>query len=288
MASREELTPVAGTIYRGMNRAALDVAYNNSVAVSDSPEWLTRWRERSVIVRAMSGSRLDLAYGRRPRACLDYFPVEAVNAPLFAFIHGGYWQRNEKETFAFVADGPRAHGISVALIGYTLAPEASLSEIVLEIRQALDFLSEQADDLCFDRDRIFVGGWSAGGHLTAAVSDHPAFRGGIPISGIFDLEPIALNYLNEKLQLSPAEVADLSPLRSLSDRVPPLRLAVGGAELSELRRQSETFADAARVRGLPVQLNVLPGHNHFSILDEIARADGILTRELKELIATIV
>jgi arylformamidase len=79
----------------------------------------------------------------------------------------------------------------VAVIGYTLAPQARLTEIVEEIKQALSFLSKHADNFGFDRERLFVGGWSAGGHLTAMVSGHPACRGGIAISGIFDLAPVA-------------------------------------------------------------------------------------------------
>ena len=109
-------------------------------------------------------------------------------------------------------------------------------------------------------------------------------RGGIPISGIFDLEPIALGVLNEKLQLSAEEIAKLSPLKNLVDGTPPLRLFVGGAELPELRRQSEDYAKAARARGMPVSLTALPGHHHFSILDELARPDGALTRALLDLI----
>jgi arylformamidase len=285
MALRDAPAGAGAAIYRGMDRSELDAAYNNSAAVADSPDWLARWRAQSDAVRARPEARLDVAYGARPRARLDYLPGKAGNAPLFVFIHGGYWQRNEKETFAFVAEGPLAHGIDVVLVGYTLAPEARLGEIVAEIRQALTFLAERAGDFGFDRNRIFVGGWSAGGHLTAAVSNHPAFRGGVPISGIFDLEPISLNYLNEKLALEPFEIATLSPLYTLADRSPPLRLFVGGDELPELKRQSQTYADAARKRGLPVRLDILPGHHHFSILEELARRDGVLTRELGDLIA---
>jgi len=152
----------AAALYRGMDRAALDAAYNNSGAVADSPQWLARWRERSAILRAAAAQArlIDLPYGNRPRARLDYFPAGAAQPPLFVFIHGGYWQRNDKDMFAFVADGPRAHGIDVAVIGYTLAPQARLAEIVEEINAALSYLSEQADDFGFDRNRLFVGGWS--------------------------------------------------------------------------------------------------------------------------------
>jgi arylformamidase len=276
----------ATTIYRGMDRAALDAAYNNGAAVADSADWLARWSELSAAVRSSPRARLDIPYGSRPRARFDYFPSGAASAPLFVFIHGGYWQRNDKDMFAFLAEGPRAHGIDVAVVGYTLAPDARLTDIVAEINRALSVLHERADDLGFDRDRLFVGGWSAGGHLTAIVSGHPAFRGGLPISGIFDLEPIALNYLNEKLALDPREIATLSPLRMLSDRAPPLRLFVGSDELPELKRQSATYAEAARARRLPLALTVLPGRHHYSILDELSRPEGVITRALVELTET--
>jgi arylformamidase len=274
-------------IYRGMDRATLDAAYNNSAAVTDSPQWLERWRERSAIVRAASQARLDIPYGSRPRARLDYFPAGRAHAPLLVFIHGGYWQRNDKEMFAFVADGPREHGIDVAVVGYTLAPQARLTQIVDEISAALDVLLQRVDDFGFDRGRLFVAGWSAGGHLTAMAARHPACHGGLPISGIFDLAPIALNYLNEKLRLDGSEIAALSPLRLLaapiSRPMPPLRMFVGENELPELKRQSADYADTARQRALPVELTTLSGHHHFSILDELRRPDGAITRALCEL-----
>src|ERR1700752_1849954 len=123
-----------------MDRAALDAAYNNSAAVIDSADYLRRWRDRSALVRMRGNAVLDLRYGARPRALLDFFSSGNSKAPLFVFIHGGYWQRNEKETFAFVAEGPMAHGIDVAVVGYTLAPEARLGEIVAEIKEALTYL----------------------------------------------------------------------------------------------------------------------------------------------------
>ena len=274
-------------IYRGMDRATLDAAYDNTGAVADSQDYRAHWWEASAAIRSQPQSKLDLRYGARPRAALDYFPSGATQAPLFVFIHGGYWQRNEKERFSFIVPGPRAHGINVAIPGYTLAPDARLTDIVAEIRQALSFLANRADDLGFDRSNIYVGGWSAGGHLTAVVVDHPAVCGAIPISGIFDLEPIALGVLNEKLQLSAEEVTQLSSLKNLPQCSPPLRLFVGAAELPELKRQSEEYAKAAHERGLPLSLTILPGHHHFSILDELARSDGALTDALVDLIETV-
>jgi arylformamidase len=267
-----------------MDQAVLDAAYNNTAAVADSGARLAQWNERSAIVRAEANSRLDLVYGPRPRNRLDYFASKGRGGPLFVFLHGGYWQRNSKEIFAFISDGPRAHGINVAVIGYTLAPQARLSEIVNEVRLALDFLSDNAGKLKFDRGGVFVGGWSAGAHLAAVVSDHPVVRGGLAISGIFDLEPIALSYINEQLRLDTNEIVALSPLRNASVRHSPLQLFVGASELPELRRQSAVYADMARKQGLPVTLTDLQSHNHFSILDELSDRDGLMARELARLV----
>ena len=279
------MTDVTEPIYRGMDRAALDAAYNNGAAVADSARWLEQWRHRSDAARAMPGARLDVAYGPNERNRLDYLPAGPPGAPLFVFLHGGYWQRNSKDLFAFVAGGPHRHGIDVALVGYTLAPAARLSEIVGEISQALSFLETSASAFGFDRGAMCVGGWSAGGHLAAMSCGHPAVRGALAISGIFDLEPIALSYVNDQLRLDAGEVATLSPARLLRPGMAPLALAVGSDELPELKRQSTSFKDIADTLGVPMTLQVLPGHHHFSILDELATADGALTRAVLGLIA---
>src|SRR5262249_47114182 len=131
-------------IWRGMDRAALDAAYDNRGAGADSGEGGERWTRRA---RELGGERpeqLDVAYGERPRNRIDLFRSGAAGAPLLAFIHGGYWQRNSKEVFGCLAEGPLAAGIDVAMIGYTLCPEIRLPGIVAEIERALDRLLIEA------------------------------------------------------------------------------------------------------------------------------------------------
>ena len=60
-------------IWRGMTRAQLDAAYNNTAAVRNSADKLADWTERSKRVRAERGELLDLEYGRRPRNRIDIF-----------------------------------------------------------------------------------------------------------------------------------------------------------------------------------------------------------------------
>jgi acetyl esterase/lipase len=265
-----------------MDRAALDAAYNNTGAVPDSAAIIAGWDRRSAAVAAAYPRHLDLRYGERERNRIDYFASAAKRAPVLAFIHGGYWQMRAKETFRFIAEGPLAHGIDVALIAYTLAPEATLTAIVAEIRAALDWLAQRVHDLGGDAERIYASGWSAGGHLTAMSLDHPAVRGGLAISGIYDLEPIRLSYLDEKLMLTAEEVERLSPLRRPAAFSRPIILAYGESELPELQRQSREFGAALAQAGATVTVAALPSHNHFSILEELASPTGKLTALLAE------
>jgi acetyl esterase/lipase len=261
-----------------MDQAALDAAYNNSAAVTHSAAVVADWDRRSAAFASARARYLDLRYGERERNRIDYFSAAAQRGPVLAFIHGGYWQMRAKETFRFIAEGPLAHGIDVALIAYTLAPDATLTEIVAETHAALTWLADNVSALGGDADRMYVSGWSAGGHLTAMSLDHPSVRGGLAISGIYDLEPIRLSYLDEKLRLTGEEVERLSPQRRLAAGSRPIVVAYGEAELPELQRQSCEYAVALAQASADVTLTALPGHDHFSILEELAAPDGKLAQ----------
>jgi arylformamidase len=270
-------------IWRGMTRAELDAAYNNSAAVANSAEKIVEWRDRSAQLRSRQTALLDLPYGARPRNRIDVFACGREEAPLFVFIHGGYWQRNDKETFACMAEGPMADGFDVALPGYTLAPDVSLTAIVDEIRSAIVWLRQKGPDLGIAGGRLVVGGWSAGGHLAAMATEMPEVDAGLSISGIFDVEPCRQNYLNDKLGLSQMEASAMSPINRLALTSGPLIVTYGTGELSELQRQSQDYGQARKAAGLPGALLPLEGHDHFSILEELAMPGGRLVAALSAL-----
>jgi arylformamidase len=273
-------------LYRGMDRAALDAGYNNRLAVGDAAVegHYAAWGKRNAALRAHAKPQLDLKFGDGARERLDFYAGGKSGAPTVIFIHGGYWQMNDKELFSFVAEGPLAHGINVAITEYTLAPNARMDQICAEVRRSVDWLLANLARLGGDPNKLYVSGHSAGGHLTSVAMGNPKLAGGLPISGIFDLEPIRLNYLNEKLQLDVAEAERNSTIKHLPQQAGPIVVAVGAKELPELVRQSEDYAKAWTARGLKGSYLPLPGHDHFSILEELASKDGKLTRALLELI----
>jgi len=261
-------TPLDAPDWRGMNQQDLDRGLNNGAAVAGSGDIITGWDRRSAEMRARHSDHLDLQYGPRERNRIDFFKAGA-NAPTLIFIHGGYWQMRAKEAFSLFAAGPMAHGINVALIGYTLAPEATLEQIVAEIHAGIDFLAGRLPELGGDANRIAASGWSAGGHLTAMAMSNPRIKGGVAISGIYDLEPIRHSYLNEKLRLDEAMSLRNSPMMQASGATKPLALTVGAAELPLLRRQTADFAGHRAKYGLPVSYEEIPGADHFSIMDQM-------------------
>ena len=267
-------------VYGSMDRQALDAAYNNSVAVADSDRYLADWLRRSEALRARTPDHLDLVYGDAPRTRLDFFATNRTAAPTLLFFHGGYWQRNAKDGFSFVAEGPLTHGLNVAVAGYTLAPEATMDGIVREARAALHWLHQHLAALGGDPMRLYVGGWSAGGHLTAMLMDEAVVSGSLAISGLFDLEPIRLCYLNEKLVLDAEQARRNSPLLNLPSRAAKLIIAYGSDELPELKRQSREFGAAWGARGLPGEIVEVADCHHYAVVEQLAQPDGVLAKAL--------
>jgi arylformamidase len=272
-------------LYRGMDRAALDAAYNNTAHVGQAARdrHVAGWTARSDAVRAARGGRLDLTYGDGPRHRVDVFSCGRPGAPTLVYIHGGYWQMNDKEPYAFLGESLLPAGFNLALVEYTLAPAARMDAIVAEVRASVAWVIDHAKAHGGDPARVFVSGHSAGGHLTAMAMTDARVAGGLAISGLYDLEPIRLNYLNEKLQLDEAEARRNSPLLHLPARSSPLVVTVGLGELPELIRQSKEYAEAWIKKGLPGRYLPVEKHDHFSILEELARPDGKLFAALKEL-----
>jgi|GraSoiStandDraft_44_1057316.scaffolds.fasta_scaffold17460_2 arylformamidase len=275
-------TPFDAPDWRTMSQEQLDLGLNNGLAVAGSADIIAGWEQRSTVLRARYPDHLDLRYGPRERNRIDFFKARE-GAPTLLFIHGGYWQHRAKEIFALFAGGAMAHGINVALIGYTLAPDATLDEIVAEILRGIDSLARQLPALGAGGEGIVVSGWSAGGHLTAMALSHPHVKAGMAISGIYDLEPIRQSYLNVKLGLDEAMSRRNSPIMQSDGAMKPLSLVVGSAELPLLRKQTADFA-AHRVRfGLPVTYEEIPEADHFTIMNEMASPTGRITTLIRQL-----
>ena len=281
---------MAKSVFREYDQQALDAEYNNREKVTDSADWLSRYAIASAETRATLECRLDLAYGAHPGERLDVFPAKNGPAPVHVFVHGGYWHRLDKSDSSFVARAFQPSGAAVVVINYALIPTVDMDELLRQCRASMVWVHRHAASFGGDPNRIFVSGHSAGGHLVAMAmsTDWKAFdglpgdliKGGCAISGIYDLEPIRLCYLNAVLELTPEDARRNSPVHHPPARSGPLLLTLGALEGAEYHRQSETLAATWRSRKLACQVVHLPRHDHFSIVAELEDPSSTLSRLL--------
>jgi arylformamidase len=271
-------------VYEAYSQSELNRQYDAAGTVPSVDPYFERYAAESTRTRAGLAQELDVAYGRGERETLDLFPAAESDAPLFIFIHGGYWRRLDKSFFSFVA-GPIARaGGATAVINYPLAPAASLDEIVHSTRAALGWLIKHISRANADPKRIFAGGHSAGGQLAGMLAEDQRIRGIFPISGLFDLEPVRLSHVNEWLNLDSESAQRNSPQLHLPRHKIPLVASVGGAETDEFQRQSRTYTDAWSKLGYPATFLAPAGHNHFSIVLEFNDEESELTQALLALL----
>jgi arylformamidase len=255
-----------------LTRAERNAAYDNNAAIPGSAALSAARNAASAAFRAEHAGHLDLAYGSGERQKWDIYPAADAGAPVLVFIHGGYWQRNSRELFAIMAAGALERGLGVAMPGFTLAPEATLTGIVAEIGLALDWLAREGAAHGAGGPAI-VSGWSAGAHLAAVALDHPHVRAGVGISGVYELGPIRDTDLDAPLKLSDEEVARLSPLRRAPSRK-PFAIAYGTAELPALVGDSLQFHSLRAASHAPGWLLPIAGANHFTVLDALREPNG--------------
>ncbi len=259
-----------------MSKTERDTAYNNSAAVPGSAAIMASLDKASEEWRNAHPDRLAIPYSTKERTKWDLFPASDASKPCLIHIHGGYWQMRSKDTFSCLAEGVAPHGWSMALPGYTLAPDATLTEIVAELRGALDWFEQHRREQGI-AGPLVLSGWSAGGHLTAMLLDHKSIAAGLAISGIYEIGPIRDTYLNEKLRLKDSEIAALSPLR-LAPVNKPMTIAYGTRELDALIESSRDFHAKRAAAHIPGDLMPVAGADHFTILEELRHPDGLLTK----------
>jgi arylformamidase len=274
--------------------AQLEREYSPSSCVPSIVPFLEAYAERSQEAVTRLSSQRNVHWGVGEDKVFDFFPAPSLAAPLLIFFHGGYWQEHSKNDVSFVASSCVANGIAYAAVEYSLAPQATVGEIVEQCRRAVTSIACQASTLGFDPHRLFVAGSSAGAHLASMLLVDgwhkiyglpvDAVSGAILLSGIYDLEPLVPTYINQALHMTEEQATTLSPIKHRLSPPIPVIVAWGENETNEFKRQSQLFASKLTESGFRETSLQVNGANHFDIVFDIANPGTKLGRATLELI----
>ncbi len=275
-----------------MSDPAVDVAYNVRATVPEGVFLETIAAYRSESQRATEGleGSTGLRYDTSSDERLDVWGTSSELRPAVIAIHGGYWRQLSRHDTAFMARTFADAGVATVVVDYTLAPTATLEEIVRQVRASVAWVYHHGRDHGLDPQRIFVTGSSAGGHLAAATMVGGSWRrehelpddvvkGGMPISGLFDLRPLVDSFANEWLFLDPSRAAALSPMLHVAGLPRPRAIvAVAEHDGSGFLQQSADFQAAWSASGGEASLLVVPGRHHYDVFLDLADRNSALSR----------
>lgn len=246
------------------------------------------WAERSRAYLGRAKLERNIQYGPSTGEKLDFLKPSSTNSPVLVFIHGGYWQGLDKDDYAFALEPLVSSGALVASINYSLCPVVTLDAQIDQVRAACAWVWRNCHSFGGDRSRLHVAGHSAGGHLTAMMAatnwvevenDLPIdlVKSAIPISGLFDLEPLRLSSLNNEVRMSSETARRNSPLYMKPATALPVSVVVGGGETEEFHRQSRQFTAAWSNATSRIEYIEIPEYQHFAVVEAMTEPDNRLT-----------
>lgn len=284
--------PEGPVLYRDFNCVEeIDAAYDPVRKITDPQAASQHFADQSRYAQEHLPCVLGVPYGPTLDETLDIFPADQPNAPVFVFIHGGYWRARASGDFSSVALGPHALGMTVVVVNYALCPKVSIDEITRQTRASLAWVVRNIAAHHGDPARILLGGHSAGANLAAMCLqtrwtedyglDNDWIKAAILVSGIYDIAPLRHSYLQPLIQLDEGIIRRNSPMFGVTARTAPLLITWGGLESSEFARQSHCFHTAWQSVGNCSELLEQADAHHMTAIHGFEHAQSALCQWLQ-------
>jgi arylformamidase len=158
-------------VFLDYDQASLDAAYDQAAYAPNREQLIKRRISDSELTRLRIGEPERVAYGQAEIERLDIYRTKRDAAPVFVFIHGGAWRSGRSKDFAAPAEMFLAVGAHYVVPDFAWVRDVggSLKVLADQVRRAIAWVYENAGHLGIDRNRIYIGGQSSGGHLAAVA-----------------------------------------------------------------------------------------------------------------------
>jgi arylformamidase len=279
-------------VFLDYDQAALDAAYDQAAYAPNRAQLIERRIGDSAMARRRVGEPERVAYGTAEIERLDIYCSAGAGTPVFVFIHGGAWRSGRSKDYAGPAEMFLAAGAHYVVPDFAGVQDVggNLTVLADQVRRAVAWIYENIARFGGDPNRLYIGGQSSGGHLAAVALTTDwrcqfglptdTIKGGMCVSGMYDLTPVRLSARSRYVRFDDATVAALSPLDRLQA---PLIVAYGTCETPEFQRQNREFAAAVEASGKQARLLVGEHYNHFELPDTLGNPYGLLGRAALEM-----
>jgi arylformamidase len=285
-------------VFLDYDQKSLDRAYDQKAWASNMEDILGEYRIASLRVRKALGEPAIYNYGPTPAERMEVFRANATSAPVQIFVHGGAWRRGAASDYSFLAETFIRSGIHFVAVDFAAvtAVEGDLSVLATQVMRAIAWAYTNAWKFGGDPDQLFLAGHSSGAHLAAvaATADWAAsgvpgniLKGGLLVSGMYDLKPVRLSARSSYVKLDDGSEEALSPIRHLDRLQAPLVVAWGSAESPEFIRQGQTFVSAGNALGKQIGGVQIDGLNHFEALNTLVEKQSVIGRSALGLIGLV-
>lgn len=261
-------------VFLDYTRDTLDNAYDQRVWAPDAQQIIARYARDSEEVRKRFPPRTE-RYGSREAETLDIFaPAGARALPVMVFIHGGAWRALGSKDASAPAPTFIENGCLYVALNFDNIPAVRLPEMVDQCRRAMVWIAGNIAAFGGDPGRIYLSGHSSGAHIAGVLltTDWAAHggapdlvKGGLLMSGMYDLYPVMLSARSSYVKITPEELAALSAMRHLDQVRCDMIVVNGDRESPEFKRQSQVFASALAGMGRLTARLELAGKNHFEV-----------------------
>ena len=280
-------------VWLDMDQKEIDDAYDQSVWAPNQAHISKRRAVWSDSVHARLKPE-RVAYGPTEIEKLDIYKAKQPNAPIRVFIHGGAWRGGSAKNSAYPAEmfvTAGAHYVALDFVDVVKA-DGNLMTMADQVRRAVAWVYKNAASLGGDPNRLYVSGYSSGGHLAGVVMvtdwkkdfslPPDIVKGGLLMSGMYDLKPVRISKRSTYVKFTDETEQALSSQRHLDKLNAPIIVSYGTLESPEFQRQARDFVAAVKAAGKPVQLIVGEGYNHFEMPETFGNPYGLVGRAVLE------
>jgi acetyl esterase/lipase len=265
---------------------------------------LTLAQEKAAVKLIEVEKKLNLTYNDGDKADpvrhkLDlYLPKGTSNAPMLMFVHGGTWKSGNKDLYAAMGEQFAQHGIAMAIINYRLTREnneVKHPDHIQDVAKAFAWVKENAGKYGWSKERLYVCGHSAGGHLVALLATNDAYlkaekcavkdiRGVLALSGVYEILPI-IPIFHRPFSNKSDICKEASPVTHVKEGLPPFLVAYADRDLPGLEQMAKAFGEKLKSSKDDVEIMKLSNRDHISIMLQLAtKADDPLAKAVREFV----